>query len=217
MQIVIDEAKDQSPKMNLWLSTWLHPKMAMEYAVKYQPEKYVLLLAALAGICHLLTRFHIMAVGEIYDIWWILSRALVVGPLAGVLWFYLLSFVLYFTGKSIGGKASVVEVRTAVAWASLPIIAMLCVWVVQIITLGHENFTLYTPWVDGHPLTDLMYRSFGMIKVVLGIWSCALFIVCLSSVQQFSVWRSVLSAFFTFVFIGGPIIIIISIWDRITF
>ena len=102
--------------------------------------------------------------------------------------------LLSWTGKWIGGQASVEYVRTTLAWAQIPIIWAVIFWIPEILIFGQESFT--TP--DENSLATItpyaLYEvGFVIIKMTANVWVFILLFKALGQVQEFSAWKALWS------------------------
>ena len=161
--------------MNPWVSMWTRPRTTIQQIVDENPEHYVWVLAALAGIGRVLDRASIRNMGDRVEFPLILLLALVAGPIGGLVSLYIGSALIRWTGNWMSGKASSGEVRTAVAWSSLPMVVGLLLWVLQLAIFGQEMFTAETPRIDANPFLVFVGLGFAGIEMVLVVWAVVLF------------------------------------------
>lgn len=181
--------QDSSSVMNPWASMWLRPRETVRHLVQTNPDHRVLLLAGLAGVVQALDRAAGEALGDALSLPMILGFTVVMGPVFGIISLYLGSVVVAWTGKWIGGSASRRYVRTAMAWAGLPVVAALVLWVVMIAAVGDGMFITDTSQLDTSLGAALLVAGSGLALIVLGIWSLVLFVKALGEVQGFSAWK----------------------------
>jgi len=176
--------------MNPWFSMWTRPRSTMQQIIDTNPERLVLLVAALSGISEALDRASMKNLGDRMDLSVILMIAAIGGPLGGIVGMYIAGALLRWTGKWIGGTASPINIRAAVAWSSVPVIWSLLLWVPEIGLFGKELFTRETPIIDSSQNLLYLLLGFGAIEVVIGVWALVIFLKCLGQVQGFSAWKA---------------------------
>lgn len=105
-----------------------------------------------------------------------------------------MSWIVYFSGKLIGGKGTYLEVRTAYAWASCPVIIG---FLLSAYGKSSEWSSLLAGETDLKVLkafpTDISQQLALYAYSVLMIWGFILQIITVSEAHQFSKWK----AFFT--------------------
>ena len=208
----MDDNKDST--LNPWISIWTKPKLTIAQIVKSDPEKMVPLLAMLAGITQVLSRASSRSSGDQIELAYILLLAGIMGPISGVISLFLVSALISWTGKWIGGAAPQVNIRAAYAWSGIPSICMLVLWLPELILFGQELFTSETLHLDANAFLSYVYMGFGVVEIVLFVWGFILFLACLSQVQGYSVWKALLNVLFIFLlflaFIAGIVLIILG-------
>src|SRR3954465_6527645 len=136
---------------NPFITIWLHPRQTVRRIVTEDPELHVLLLASLAGISEALDRASMRNIGDRLSLPIILGLACVLGPLGGLVSLWLTSYLLRWSGRWIGGVGNAGHIRTAIAWASVPVVFSLPLWIPELLLVGSDLFTKETPHVDAHP------------------------------------------------------------------
>ena len=189
-----------------FLTIWTRPRATIRRIVDSDPTRQVLLLAAtwyaFITLCaqraleamppknlhprdYLLSGLLAQWLLAIYNpagIW--ASRSIKVavlvalGALFGIVLLYLSGAVLKWTGRLLGGSATSLEVRAAIAWGQIPIIAaavcLLC------------SFLVNSPG----PRATLPYMLLLTAYAVLIIWGFVALIKCVGEVHHFSGWRA---------------------------
>ena len=75
----------ETTPMNPWFSMWLHPRRTIRWIVETNPDRLVLLLAAVGGIVEALINASSDSKGENMSLQAILLTSLIGGPLMGVI------------------------------------------------------------------------------------------------------------------------------------
>jgi len=189
-----------------WLYIWNKPRMTIRAIIDSEPEKYVLILAILAGITRILAQAFGYYMGSSYmrdivPLLVIIVASLLFGAASGLISLLISGAVLKWSGNLLGGQASAQEVRTAVAWSSVPSIVWLLLWVPLLAVFGNEMSAIY-PEVNANPSVLLCGSLLGTVS---GLWSGVLLIVTLSEVHRFSNWRSIGTLAIPFIVIFVPL------------
>jgi len=172
---------------NPWLSIWTSPRDTIRAIVKYDPEQYVIFLAAVAGVGQALDRASANNMGDDSSLLVIFLFALATGSIGGIISLYISGAILSWLGGRFGGQASAVEVRAAIAWASVPLIWAMLLWIPELAFYGMDMFTSVTPRIDNQPWAIMFL---GVIEIVIGIWAFVVFLKCLGEVHRFSAWKA---------------------------
>lgn len=194
-----------------WLSIWIHPRRTIRHIVETDPDRYVLLLVAIAGIGSSLDKASIRSAGDRFALGTILLAALIVGPVAGIAMLYLGGALLRWTGRWIGGRATSRDIRCAIAWAGVVSIWAMILWVPQLLIFGKEIFTTETPMIDASLLLMALFLALGAIDIILGIWALVVFLKCLGEVQGFSAWKALGNILLACLVVLGPLLGIASV------
>lgn len=177
----------EAPQLDPWLGMWFTPRKTIQQVVENNPERWVYLLAALAGIEQVLGRVSSKNMGDKMGLSAILLLLLFAGPIAGIISFYVNTWLIEWTGGWIGGKASLSHVRAAWAWSFVPVIFSLVLLPFKIMMFGNDLFQSVTPIIDAHPYA---YTFFGVIELACAIWTMVLMTQSLAQVQKFSAWKA---------------------------
>jgi signal peptidase I len=168
------EPTQQSP----WVSVWLKPRQTIAHILATRPRQGIWLLAslgAISGFAGQLLGFGLTS--KLYD-WCVLLALAVAGAVYGVVSLYLTAFVLKWIGRLLGGRASMVDLRAALAWSTPPSILGLIVVTGILVTsqfLGGEGLAT-TSWVS------------LLLRVIVGLcclWSLVVLLLMLSRVSGF--------------------------------
>jgi len=175
-----------------FFSILVRPRRTMRAIIDSNPRRLVLVLAALSGFGSALDNASTSSIGDGNNIPVVAIVALsaVAGSLGGILTLYVGGFVMKWAGRPLGGRATQVEVRAALAWSTVPLIWALPLWIPELALAGREMFTTATPILAASPLRAVLLVLVVLLEVVLGIWSFVLFLKCLGEVHGFSAWKS---------------------------
>lgn len=202
--------KTQSP----WASIWVHPRSTIARIVAENPNRSLWLLAAIYGFSSLLNMFQSASLGSALGPLAILLIAIVLSPIWGYIAFAFWSWVVVKTGKWFKGEGTFETVRAAYAWASVPLILNIPLWLLMIFFFGGQ---LFLNFPEGYLLSDgqITLLFFILIsKVILAVWSLVIYLNALAEVQNYSVLRAILN-----VIVGGLIvgIVLVILWTLLLF
>ncbi|MBI5821045.1 MAG: YIP1 family protein [Verrucomicrobia bacterium] len=173
-----------------FLTIWLSPRETIRRIVEWNPNYCVTWLACLAGVGQVLDRSALRNLGDTMPLALFFAIAFVLGPLIGVLRLWISSCLIGWTGRWIGGTASLQQLRVAVAWGMTPEVFALLLFIPAWLIAGRELFTKHTPYLDAHPGLLMMLAAIGAVELILGIWSYAITCSTVAEVQGYrSAWR----------------------------
>jgi hypothetical protein len=147
-------------------------------------------LTALAGFSTGLDNASIGSMGDTFDLVTIFGIVAIVGAIGGIIGLYIGAGLLRWVGMWIGGAASSMNIRAAMAWSNVPIIWALLLWIPELFLFGRELFTSDTPKIDASESLTYSFIGFGVIEVLVSIWALIIFLKCLGEVQGFSAWKA---------------------------
>jgi Yip1 domain len=119
----------------------------------------------------------------------VLAAALVVGPLFAILSLYASAALMRWAGGVLGGAATSVEVRAAIAWSSIPSIAAAVINAVGL-GAGVISAPMQPQKFEGLRTVTAQFNAFSIVLVILAIWGTVIWLKCLGEVHGFSAWRA---------------------------
>ena len=198
---------------DIWIDSlvtiWYRPRATIRQIVNTDPRRFVLGIAWLTGALGVLNSQvmlatidlpprvpHLPRLGSIG----IAIAAFICGAL-GVAILYGFGALFRWAGYILGGTATAVEVRAALAWAQVPGLYL------AVVMIFAAAFGLYAP------LATAAAFPAGLIRSIFGIWLFVILLKCLGEVHRFSAWRALsamlLGFFAVFAVAAG---IVITIW-----
>lgn len=190
-----------------WLSIWTRPRATIRLILATDPRRGVFRLAALWGIAEFLTLCSREGIGDTYSIPVLLALSLCGGTILGILGILVLTAVIAPVGRWLRGRGASAEVRAALAWANVPAIWGLLLWLPRAALLGEETFHPLPAIVQGDPAALLFYGFLQFLQVVITLWGFAITLKCLGEAHGFSAWR----AFVTLIVAGIVVILPIAL------
>lgn len=198
-------------RVNPWMKIWVEPRQTIRAIVEYNPKYRFLFLSILYGLPMLLNFAQTFSLSEQFSFLAISIGALILAPFIGMIGISIGAALIFWTGKWIGGTASFLNVRAALAWSNVPNLVSVLLWSIMIgffkNTLFLENFA-QAPF-DGSQLR-LIFTVF-FLQTALSIWSFIILIKSLGEVQGFSAWKGLLNILIPFFLIGIVIWLISTI------
>lgn len=173
---------------DLLISICIRPRETIQYIVDTHPKYLIFWLVILAPISTILHQFSLNHVGDSFQWPLMFLMVLILSGVVGLSGFYIISVLNYWTGKWIGGKASLESIQAAMAWSLVPIIFSLSLWVLAIALCGYDLFTSKEPILS----RSLSNTMMGILTTesILEIWFVIIYCKCLGQVQGFSAWRA---------------------------
>ncbi|MCI5137533.1 MAG: hypothetical protein D3922_03760 [Candidatus Electrothrix sp. AR1] len=110
------------------------------------------------------------------------------GPIGGIIWLYISSVLIHWTGEGSGGQASTEDIRAAIAWASIPML-WTSLFLQPLLALFGQQ-----PSPEGNSSTPILI-GLGLIQNIAEMWAFVVFLKSLAQVQRFSVWDALCNSF----------------------
>lgn len=173
-----------------FFTIWTEPRATIRRIVDTDPTRYVIALAAIGPAINALTSQWSKALSNnanlsvLWPLW--VAVTVAVEAAIGVVGLYLGAAVLRWSGGLLGGVASRVEMRAAMAWAQIPGIVATIFALMAVLTGVPAPQT--TPGTLLH--IDPSFYKVMVVEGVLGIWGGIVGIYCIAEVHRFSAWRA---------------------------
>ena len=188
---------------------WTQPRATIRRLVD-RPALQVMLLAVVGGVYIGLSRASVRSVGHLNpaDPFLAVLLAVVFSVLLSIPMLYLLAGVLRWTGRLLRGQASDKEIRAAIAWSNVPLIASLALFALQLPLFGEELFLSHTPRIDADPWLQIALVGFGLLRLALGLWGAVVFVLALAEVQRFAISRALVNVVLMGVAVLAPFLLL---------
>ncbi|MDN4607712.1 Yip1 family protein [Sporosarcina highlanderae] len=204
----IEEERNVEPKLNPWTSVWVHPRKTVRYVIENKPNSFILVIAMLAGLVHILDQAMSNDLGDIWGLGTILLVSLIAGPLLGLIGLYVGSGIHYMFSMMFGGTGTFSETRTAYAVSAIILVVGGVIWVPDLLILGQGNFMSDYDFSIGQ-FAWLFISTIGNLTV--GVWSLVALIAALSEVHRFSVWKAVIVVLLPIIILVVVLIIFLAL------
>jgi hypothetical protein len=173
-----------------FLTIWTEPRATIRRIVETNPTRNVIALAAIGPAVGALANQWSKALDDsanLSRLWPIeVVFAVAFAAVLGVVSLFISGAILRWSGGLLGGVASRVEVRAALAWTQVPAIAaeiILLLAVLQGIAIPHPTAATMLQ-------IDPAFYKVGIVEGVLAIWGSIVGVYCLAEVHRFSAWRA---------------------------
>ncbi|MEK5038431.1 Yip1 family protein [Sporosarcina sp. FSL K6-3457] len=173
-------------ELNVWTSIWLKPRETVRYAINHKPMKFAVILALIAGIFDLLNGATQNNLGDTISIPMIFVLAIIVGPIFGIIGWWIGAGIATIVGTWLGGIGKFAELKMAFAITYIPIILFGFLWIPDYLILGEVLF------IEDFDISfgKIIWLFFsGFISIVVGIWNFIITINAIAEAHQFSRWR----------------------------
>lgn len=161
---------------------WGQPRATLRAIVYSNPKYGVIYLAALYALDNFFFFSNWWSIGLTESYYLIFLASLLLSPLAGLIWLYLMGWIFYFTGRWLKGEAPAAHLRCALAWSKIPMSASVFMWLILLAVHPEVTFIL-----NGGGSSSLFIH---FITIILSAWSYLLLLQSIREVQRFSLIRA---------------------------
>ena len=190
-------------------SIWLRPTDTLNYILENCPEKYVTVLLVLGGINSAIERAVSRSSGDTLNLGAVLAIAIIAGGLFGWISYYIYAWAMSETGRWLDGSAEPKEFRTVIAWSLVPMVVSLSLIVPELMIFGGDLFKSEIP--DNSLGIAMSYIFFGLIEIILGIWSLVIMVKGIAIIQKFGIGYAILNMIIPILILIVPLLLIIAL------
>ena len=172
------------------ITIWTEPRATIRRIVDSDPKRHVIALAMAGPAVFALYSQWSQAfqdnanLSALWPLWVAVSVA--IQAAVGVVVLYINGALFRWSGSVLGGVASRVEVRAAIAWSQIPTITLAILMLVALLVgvpmpkvVPGQQFQI-----------DAAFYRVMLIGSVFGIWGLVVQLKCLGEVHRFSAWRA---------------------------
>lgn len=207
----VDEVVEYSDT-EIFKNIWFSPREIFSYITKNENDSFTYILLFLVGINRGFSQAILKNSGDNLPLLAIVLISIIIGGLFGWISYYIFAALLSWTGEWLGGKGDTKSILRMLAYAMIPSILSLLLLIPQLSIAGEglfqSNFDIFS--LDLFSIY-IYYISF-FISTTLGIWSLVLYVIGLSEVQKFSVWKAIANILIATLVIIVPIMLIFLGW-----
>jgi len=174
-----------------FFTIWTEPRATIRRIVDSDPTRNVIALAAIGPAIGALAGQWSKALGNnanlsvLWPVW--VAASVAIQAALGVLMLFVMGAVFKWSGSLLGGVASRVEVRAALAWSQVPAITAGVILLIGVL-LGVPIPIPKTPGTSPH--IDPAFYKIMIVEAVLGFWGLIISLKCMGEVHRFSAWRA---------------------------
>jgi Yip1 domain len=175
---------------NPLLTIWTRPRDTIRAIVEKDPHRHVITLSMAWGFVQTLEWAIASRAPDVVPLQMILGLDLILGPLIGLIGLGVLVWSLGLTGRWLGGKATQDELRAAIAWSAVPILAAIPYVLMELMPYAREGIKEQVMPSESQPALRLILMACGFVRLILGMWSFVLLLKCVGEVHRFSAWAA---------------------------
>ncbi|MCC7126820.1 MAG: YIP1 family protein [Acidobacteria bacterium] len=182
-----------TPETTPFLTIWTEPRETIRWIVDARGSWLVTPLILAAGFISALDQASLRSLGDRFPLSSVILFALVTAPLSLVV-MRLISIVAEWTGAKLGGSGHRDDIRTALAWASVPYLEWsLIAWPLMLSLFGSALFRTAAPELD--TANPIIVTGMSVLQLIVLGWTFYASMQGLAEVHRFSFGKAVLSWF----------------------
>lgn len=190
---------------------WTRPREVFRYIHERQYEKYMLVLLMIAGIYKTFDRASSQNLGDTLPLLGVITVCVLSGIMFGWLSAYISAALISWTGVWLDGEADTKSILRIIAYASIPSIIALFLIIPQMGIYGVEIFKEEGDVTSGGMMANIIYWGSMILELVLGICSIFFYVIGVSEVQGFEIWKAVVNLILAMLVIIVPVVLLVLI------
>jgi len=206
-----DEAVEYSD-LDIFKNIWFSPREIFSYITKNEDDSFTYILLFLVGVNRGFSQAIIKNSGDHLPLLAIVLIAIIVGGIFGWISYYIFSALLSWTGEWLGGKGNTKSIIRMIAYAMIPSVLSILLLIPQLSIAGNGLFQSSFNIFNLDLFSLYIYYTSFIISAALGIWSFVLYVIGLSEIQQFSLWKAIANMVIATLVIIVPIMILVLVW-----
>ncbi|MEQ8905876.1 Yip1 family protein [Ekhidna sp.] len=190
---------------------WTKPRIVFRYLEENSYDKFLYGLLIMAGIGSTLNNASNKNMGDEHSLTFVLAMSVIFGGLLGWISFYIGAALMSWTGKWIDGKATRESLLRMSAYASIPVAFSLIIITIQIAIFGNDLFKSQIYLENYSAIEVILFYLLALSEVIIGVWTIAIFVIGLSEVQGFSVWKAIANIFISMGVVLVPVLLLVAL------
>lgn len=170
-----------------------------------------LFLVYVAGVYYGLGQAEANHVGDRKSILSIISAALLISGLGGLITFNILIWIIDFCASWFGGRGNFRKTLIAFGWSSVPSVAGLFLVAIGYLLFEDELFTTDTSNIESNSFLNSSFLLYTAMKWILAIWHLVLLVIGISEVQRLSILKSIFTLLTSTAFIISVVWIFVAL------
>ncbi|HEY1850134.1 MAG TPA: YIP1 family protein [Candidatus Binataceae bacterium] len=194
--------------VNSWFTIWYEPRSTIRRIVDADAHRFVVGIAFVSGAMAAIYSQVAVSTVNISELPHLphfgtigLTVGAIISGVLSVISLYGLAALYRWSGHILGGTATRVEMRSALAWAEVPGLY-----------LGLANIVAALIGFEGPGAPSVLSAS-GIVDSIAGIWIFVILLKCIGEVHHFSAWRALGAIILGFLAMIAVVVAIVgAIW-----
>lgn len=194
-----ETSQEERPRLNPFLSAWLHPKQTTRYMINEKSIGFAILILSIGYIGSLMSGLIDSELFPDLSPWILALLCIIFAPIVGIIGTAISALVAWLFGKLFKGTGTYSDLFKGLSLTAVPFIVLIPLYIIWLITspdsLLDPNFSGSLPWI---------FWPTVLATIVVSIWSFVISVGAVAEAHQISNWM----AFFT-IFIPAVILFIV--------
>ncbi|WP_155592928.1 Yip1 family protein [Lysinibacillus cavernae] len=190
---------EERPKLNPFLSVWLHPKQTARYMINEKSIGFAILILSIGYVGSMMSGLIDSELFPNFSPWLLALLCVIFAPIAGIIGTAFSALITWLFGKLFKGTGTYSDLFKGLSLTAVPSIVLIPLYIIWIMTspdsLLDPNFMGALPWIFWPTI---------LVTIVVSIWSFVISVGVVAEAHQISNWM----AFFT-IFIPSIILFIV--------
>ncbi|MEQ6354094.1 Yip1 family protein [Lysinibacillus sp. M3] len=203
-----NESSQERPKVNPFLSIWLHPKKTTRYMIEEKSIGFAILLMSIGYLGVTLSDLIDSTFLSDVSPWFIVIFCVIAAPILGIIGTAFSALITWLFGKLFKGTGTYSHLFKGLSLTSIPFIVLIPFYLIWLFTspesLMNSDFAGTYPWVIWPAL---------LLTLVVVIWSLVITVGIVAEAHQIPNWMAFLTLLIpTIIFVILFIILIIVLF-----
>ncbi|MGE7114480.1 Yip1 family protein [Lysinibacillus sp. NPDC047702] len=185
-----NDTQQERPKLNPFLSVWLHPKQTARYMIDEKTIGYAILILSIGYIGSLLSGLIDQEFIPDFSPWVLALLCVIFAPIAGIIGTGFSALLAWLFGKLFKGTGTFSDLFRGLSLTAIPFIVLIPFYIIWLMTspesLLDANFIGSFPWI---------FWPTMLVTIVVSIWSFVISVGAVAEAHQISNGMAFLTIF----------------------
>jgi len=183
-----NDTPQERPKVNPFLSVWLHPKQTARYMIDEKSIGFAILIMSIGYIGSSLSGLIDPKFMTDFSLWILALLCVIFAPIAGIIGTSFSTLIFWLFGKLFKGTGTFSDLFKGLSLTAIPFIVLIPLYLIWLIaspeTLMDTNSVDTIPW---------LLLITGLVSLILAIWSLVITVGVVAEAHEFEIWKAILT------------------------
>jgi len=183
-----NETSQERPKVNPFLSIWLHPKQTTRYMIEEKSIGFAILLMSIGYLGVTLSDLIDSSFLSDWSPWFIVIFCVIAAPISGIIGTAFSALITWLFGKLFKGTGTYSDLFKGLSLTAIPFIVLIPFYLIWLFTspesLMNSDYTGSYPWVFWLAI---------LLTIVVVIWSIVITVGIVAEAHQIPNWMAFLT------------------------